>query len=86
MSLSLSHSPDSIIIGTLPGETCSLSGPSWTPGSSAIQLSSPSFGVMMSSFNQDRSKIDGTGQWHLSKTFLSLFTSLHIHYIPMYAQ
>jgi hypothetical protein len=65
--------PDSIIIGTLPGETCSDSQPSWTPGSSSIQLTEPSFGVMMSSFNQARSKLDGTAQWHLSKTKFFIF-------------
>ena len=58
---------DSIIVGTLPEDTCSDSQPSWTPGSSSIKLIEPSFGIMMSSFNQLRSKMDGTGQWHLSK-------------------
>ena len=53
---------DSIIIG----QHCSTSVPSWT-GPTAIGVAEPSFGVVMSSFNALRSKMDGTTEWHLSK-------------------
>ena len=34
-------------------------------------------GIMMSSFNQQRSKMDGTGAWHLSKPFREVYIIMH---------
>ena len=56
---------NSLIVGNLPGEQCSSSAPSYAVVH--IGPNEPKLGIMMSSFNQKRSKMDGTGVWHLSK-------------------
>lgn len=58
----------SLIVGNLPGEMCEWRRPSIVAPSSSLSVHSHKLGVMMSSFNQRRSKMDGTGQWHLSKS------------------
>lgn len=57
----------SLIVGNLPEESSCDRRPSITVPSSSLPASSHKLGVMMSSFNQRRSKMDGTGKWHLSK-------------------
>lgn len=57
----------SLIVGNLPGESCDARRPSIVVPSSSFSIQSHKLGVMMSSFNQRRSKMDGTGKWHLSK-------------------
>jgi len=58
----------SLIIGNLPEESCGTHTPSIIVPSSSFNIRSHKLGVMMSSFNQRRSKMDGTGAWHLSKS------------------
>ena len=59
---------DSLIVGSLPDESCETSAPSYRPGGGvSFALNDHKLGIMMSSFNQRRSKMDGTGAWHLSK-------------------
>ena len=60
-------SPDSLIVGSLPGESCQTSSPAYLPGGVSFSRNDHKLGIMMSSFNQRRSKMDGTGAWHLSK-------------------
>jgi len=57
----------SLIVGNVPGETCLTRRPSIIVPSSSFSTHTHKLGVMMSSFNQKRSKMDGTGAWHLSK-------------------
>ena len=57
----------SLIVGNIPGESCDTCRPSVVIPSSSFSLQSHKLGVMMSSFNQQHSKMDGTGKWHLSK-------------------
>ena len=59
--------PDSLIVGSLPGESCETSSPAYLPGGVSFSRNDHKLGIMMSSFNQRRSKMDGTGAWHLSK-------------------
>ena len=56
---------NSLIVGNLPGEQCFSSAPSYAVV--FIGPDEPKLGIMMTSFNQKRSKMDGTGVWHLSK-------------------
>ena len=59
---------DSLIVGSLPGEGCVSSAPDFhVRGGVSFSLADHQLGIMMSSFNQKRSKMDGTGAWHLSK-------------------
>ena len=56
---------NSLIVGNLPGEQCFSSALSYAVV--FIGPDEPKLGIMMTSFNQKRSKMDGTGVWHLSK-------------------
>lgn len=58
---------DSILIASLPDQSCSTELPDWAPQQSSIDALHIGAGVMMSSFNGRRSKMDGTAAWHLSK-------------------
>ena len=57
---------NSLIVGFLYGQQCLLSRPSYGTISSS-KLSENKVGIMMSSFNMKRSKMDGTSSWSLSK-------------------
>ena len=58
---------NSLIVGYLPEENCATSIPSsWIPSVSFTKKDIAT-GIMMSSFNKRRSKMDGTGKWHLSE-------------------
>lgn len=58
---------NTLLVGFLPNETCQTGSPSFViPGVSFLSVD-PKLGLMMSSFNKKRSKMDGTGKWHLSK-------------------
>ena len=55
-------------MGSLPGETCVTIAPDYrVRGGVSFAAVDHKIGIMMSSFNQRRSKMDGTGAWHLSK-------------------
>ena len=56
---------DSLVVGSLPGEPCVGSPPAFAVVSRGLKAHK--LGIMMSSFNQRRSKMDGTGLWHLSE-------------------
>ena len=59
---------DSLLVGSLPGESCDTRRPAFVPrGFVSFLASDNKLGIMMSSFNQRRSKMDGTGAWHLSE-------------------
>ena len=58
---------NTLLVGFLPGETCQTSKPSFAVPGVSFSKSDPVVGVMMSSFNKKRSKMDGTGKWHLSE-------------------
>ena len=59
---------DSLLVGSLPSEPCLTRAPSFrVRGGVSFDVSDHKLGIMMSSFNQKRSKMDGTGAWHLSK-------------------
>ena len=60
---------DSLIVGSLPGEDCDIAAPEFrVRGGVSFAATDHKLGIMMSSFNQRRSKMDGTGAWHLSKS------------------
>ena len=59
---------DSLIVGSLPGEACVIRAPDfWVRGGVSFTAGDHKLGIMMASFNQRRSKMDGTGAWHLSE-------------------
>ena len=59
---------DSLIVGSLPGESCDTTAPEFrVMRGVSFTANDHKLGIMMSSFNQRRSKMDGTGAWHLSK-------------------
>lgn len=61
-------SKDSLIVGSLPGESCVVTAPEFHVGGGvSFAVNDHRLGIMMSSFNQKRSKMDGTGAWHLSE-------------------
>ncbi len=56
-------------MGSLPGETCTTTGPNFRVRNGvSFTADDHKLGIMMSSFNQRRSKMDGTGAWHLSES------------------
>lgn len=62
------HIYNSLLVGFLSSSvTCQTSPPSHAIPGVSLAASHLSFGIMMSSFNKKRSKMDGTGSWHLSK-------------------
>ena len=57
---------NTLLVGFLPTTSCESSIPvNAVPGVS-LANNDASVGIMMSSFNKKKSKMDGTGQWHLS--------------------
>lgn len=58
---------DSLIVGSLPGQSCLSSSPSHVIPGVSFGAAEDQLGIMMSCFNKKRSKMDGTGRWHLSK-------------------
>lgn len=58
---------NSLIVGSLSGQTCLTSSPSYVIPSVSFGSNEDTLGVMMSCFNKRRSKMDGTGRWHLSE-------------------
>lgn len=74
---------NTLIVGLVEGEKCISSTPAHSP-SVSLPAREKKLGIMMSSFNKKRSKMDGTGKWHLSKfhtanciAILSLCTCLN---------
>ena len=63
---------NTLIVGLTEGEECLSSGPPNTIQGVSFSPSSIKHGIMMSSFNQKRSKMDGTSPFHLSKFFLHI--------------
>ena len=61
---------DSLIVGSLPGQTCLTTPPSHVIPRVSFRASDDQLGIMMSCFNKRRSKMDGTGQWHLSEHYV----------------
>ena len=69
MFITTSNSLDSLLVGSLPGEVCVTSAPNFrVRGGVSFSVLDHKLGVMMSSFNVKRSKMDGTGAWHLSES------------------
>ena len=56
---------NTLIVGLVEGEECISSAPAHSP-SASLPARHHKLGIMMSSFNKKRSKMDGTGKWHLS--------------------
>lgn len=57
---------NSVMVGFLHNQQCMLTRPSYVTTASS-KLPENKVGIMMSSFNMQRSKMDGTSPWHLSK-------------------
>ena len=73
MFMTMSNSLDSLLVGSLPGEACVTSAPDFrVRGGVSFSVQDHKLGVMMSSFNVKRSKMDGTGAWHLSESITVL--------------
>ena len=58
---------NTLLVGLAEDEGCVSSAPPHAVGGVSFSRKDHKLGVMMSSFNQKRSKMDGTGKWHLSK-------------------
>ena len=75
---------DSLIVGSLPGQTCSATSPSHVIPKVSFGASDDKLGIMMSCFNKKRSKMDGTGRWHLSEC-VSIYTCIICMCVCMYS-
>ena len=60
---------NSLLVGFIPQASCESSKPANAISGVSLANGDPSVGIMMSSFNKKRSKMDGTGKWHLSKLY-----------------
>ena len=58
---------NAIIVGLLKNEMCETKRPDHVVPAVSFDRDDHKLGIMMSSFNKKRSKMDGTGRWHLSK-------------------
>lgn len=63
------HIMNSLIVGFIPQVKCATSKPSSAVPGVSQSVDAVSAGIMMSSFNKKRSKMDGTAKWHLSKFY-----------------
>ena len=61
---------NTVIVGLLEGETCEAKHPDHAIPGVSFGRNDHKLGIMMSSFNKKRSKMDGTAMWHLSKNLV----------------
>lgn len=78
------HITDSLIVGFIPKVKCASSKPSFAVPGVSLNLNTVSVGIMMSSFNKKRSKMDGTGMWHLSKLYFQFHVMIWFHLKKLY--
>ena len=62
---------NSLIVGFIPEMPCQSSKPFNSIPGVSLSKGDPSIGIMMSSFNNKKSKMDGTAKWHLSELFMN---------------
>jgi hypothetical protein len=77
---------DSLVVGSVPGEPCAVTAPEFhVRGGVSFTARDHKLGIMMSSFNQRRSKMDGTGAWHLSESIgdITCYTVSEASYIAL---
>lgn len=75
---------DSLVVGSLPRESCTTRAPDFAVRDVSFTANDHKLGVMMSSFNQRRSKMDGTGAWHLSELILIFLECFYALCIPFF--
>lgn len=63
---------NTVIVGLLEDEMCDTKSPDHVVTGVSFGYNDHKLGIMMSSFNKKRSKMDGTGSWNLSKNLLML--------------